>query len=147
MAYTKRNFADGNVLHAADLNAMDDQIAANENVAGAVAAVAAAAAAAAEGAVQKKTDEGSHVYGHNGDHETEYPVDVSPNASTIPYRTTGGRVKVGTPTEDNDATTKKYVDDALAEVGGSSDIAHETWTLGMADGTEITKEVCVWAGA
>lgn len=134
MAYTKHNFSDGQVLNAAELNEMDNQIAANET--------------AAEGAVQKQTDDGTHVYGHNGANQTEYTVYVSPSANTIPYRTSGGRVKVGVPTEDNDATTKKYVDEAVAAAGGgSSDIAHETWTLGMADGTEITKEVCIWAGA
>lgn len=31
MAYPKQNFSDGNVLFAAQLNAMDDQIAKNEN--------------------------------------------------------------------------------------------------------------------
>ena len=30
MAYTKRNFSDGSILYASDLNAMDDQIALNE---------------------------------------------------------------------------------------------------------------------
>ena len=33
MAYTKRNFSDGSILYASDLNAMDDQIALNEQAA------------------------------------------------------------------------------------------------------------------
>lgn len=37
MAYTKQNFADGDILNAADLNAMDDQIALNEQAANRIA--------------------------------------------------------------------------------------------------------------
>lgn len=37
MAYTKQNFADGNILNADDLNAMDDQIALNEQAANRIA--------------------------------------------------------------------------------------------------------------
>ena len=37
MAYTKQNFADGDILNAADLNAMDDQIALNEQIASRIA--------------------------------------------------------------------------------------------------------------
>ena len=37
MAYTKQNFADGDILNAADLNAMDDQIALNEQAASRIA--------------------------------------------------------------------------------------------------------------
>lgn len=39
-------------------------------------------------------------------------------AYTIMYRYTDGRVQVGTPVLDVDAATKKYVDDAVASVGG-----------------------------
>ena len=37
---------------------------------------------------------------------------------TIPQRSTNGEVAVGTPSADNHATTKKYVDDAVANAGG-----------------------------
>ena len=37
MAYTKRNFSDGDILNAADLNAMDNQIALNEQAANQIA--------------------------------------------------------------------------------------------------------------
>ena len=37
MAYTKQNFADGDILNAADLNAMDNQIALNEQIASRIA--------------------------------------------------------------------------------------------------------------
>ncbi len=37
MAYTKQNFSDGDILNAADLNAMDDQIALNEQIASRIA--------------------------------------------------------------------------------------------------------------
>lgn len=36
--------------------------------------------------------------------------------------------------------------DAAGHLPAAS-VGHETWSMGMADGTEITKEVCVWAGA
>ena len=37
MAYTQRNFSDGSILYASDLNAMDDQIALNEQIASRIA--------------------------------------------------------------------------------------------------------------
>ena len=45
-------------------------------------------------------------------------MDIIPGeakAWTIPQRTYEGRVKVGTPTEDSDAATKTYVDDAITK--------------------------------
>ena len=38
--------------------------------------------------------------------------------NSIVSRTDNGRIKAATPTEDNDCTTKKYVDESIAGVGG-----------------------------
>lgn len=46
----------------------------------------------------------------------------SPTASTIAFRTSGGRLKVGTPTEADDAVPKSYVDDGLT---GKAAASHE----------------------
>lgn len=46
------------------------------------------------------------------------PYSTSATASSIAYRGTDGTLKVGTPTADGDATTKKYVDD---RVSGTND--------------------------
>ena len=40
-------------------------------------------------------------------------------ADTLPLRGTDGNFNIGTPTADNQAATKKYVDDAVAASGGS----------------------------
>lgn len=47
------------------------------------------------------------------------------SGGSIPIREADGRVKVGTPTSDYDATTKKYVDDKVANVatGGTIDLS------------------------
>jgi hypothetical protein len=57
------------------------------------------------------------LYGTDGnDADTTYQFDDSANAYTIPRRITDGILRVGTPSGDNDATTKKYVDDLIANV-------------------------------
>lgn len=44
-----------------------------------------------------------------------YPLGgSSATENSVAYRTTGGVLKVGTPTDDDHAATKKYVDDLLA---------------------------------
>ena len=48
------------------------------------------------------------------DSEAYYNVSGSVGHYTIPLRVANGRLQVGTPTEDADATTKKYVDEAIA---------------------------------
>lgn len=47
--------------------------------------------------------------------QSTIPYDVSPTANTIAYRTAWWRLKVWSPSATWDATTKKYVDDALAQ--------------------------------
>lgn len=44
------------------------------------------------------------------------PYEYKPNTGTIAVRDAKGVLLVGTPTADNHATTKKYVDDGLANV-------------------------------
>lgn len=46
--------------------------------------------------------------------QTMYRMDVDATANSIPWREVSGTVKVGTPTIDAHAATKKYVDDGLA---------------------------------
>ncbi|MBO4622369.1 MAG: hypothetical protein J5691_00645 [Bacilli bacterium] len=56
------------------------------------------------------------VYGTNGSgNPTTYGVSVNNTDDTVPRRTDGGQVRVAqTPNNDTDATSKKYVDNALA---------------------------------
>lgn len=95
----------------------------------AAAATATAANEAANAAAQSVTDlredvskrvpvdtGNNKIYGTgpSGQQQT-YPLGgSSATANSIAYRTTGGVLKVGTPTGDDHATTKKYVDDLLA---------------------------------
>ena len=64
---------------------------------------------------RKTTAGGLYAYGHNGSTEQEIPVEISPAPAGIPYRDANSCVKTGTPQADNDAATKKYVDDADAD--------------------------------
>ena len=64
---------------------------------------------------RKTTAGGLYAYGHNGSTEQEIPVEVSPAPAGIPYRDANSCVKTGVPQTDNDAATKKYVDDADAD--------------------------------
>jgi hypothetical protein len=62
-----------------------------------------------------KVTTASKVYGTDSSgNQTTYSISSSASASTVAYRTSGGRLAVGTPTADSHAATKKYVDDGLA---------------------------------
>ena len=61
------------------------------------------------------TSEALLYYTVGGGNDSVIPMQVEPDGNTIAQRREGGRLSVGTPTEDNDATTKKYVDDADAK--------------------------------
>lgn len=62
-----------------------------------------------------KVSSASKVYGtDSSSNQTTYDISTSVAANTIAYRGSGGRLAVGTPTTDVNATTKKYVDDADA---------------------------------
>lgn len=58
----------------------------------------------------------SYLYGtaDKGVSTTAHQLTQLPNPYTIPQRGPGGIIRVGTPTADNHAATKKYVDDTIA---------------------------------
>lgn len=70
-----------------------------------------------DGKLDKVTSTSSNprVYGINADGtQAIYNMRTASIAYTIAYRNSNGAISVGTPTADDDATTKKYVDDGLA---------------------------------
>ena len=68
--------------------------------------------------VAKPTGSGAIYSDGAGNFSTRSIVSGEPKPWTIVERTYEGRVKVGTPTENNDATTKSYVDEAIANLSG-----------------------------
>ena len=69
------------------------------------------------------THEGSpynYVYGVYQSTQGQFATTESATAGTIPWRGIGGRVKVGTPTGDEDATTKAYVDGRRQVIANTS---------------------------
>lgn len=72
--------------------------------------------------VNKYTGTGSRVYTSSNGVDGTITFASSPNANTIAYRTTNGRLKVGTPVNSDEATTKSYVDTAVAGAGGGMTI-------------------------
>ena len=62
------------------------------------------------GKLDKKTSGGLHAYTHNGSTQNETSVDNNASANTIPLRDNSGNIKVGTPSNNADATPKTYVD-------------------------------------
>lgn len=77
---------------------------------------------------------GNKVYGTNASGaDIVYPLGGSTAAAnSIAYRTTGGALKVGEPTVEDHATTKKYVDDKVA-TAAPADHTHE---IAEVDGLE-----------
>lgn len=75
-------------------------------------------------AVDSKVDKVAsnvRLYGTDGlGSQTTVGYGTPPNASTVAFRTSGGRLKVGAPTESDDATTKAYVDAQSGGGGGTS---------------------------
>lgn len=64
--------------------------------------------------VKKRTTK-STVFGQDSSgKEIDYPVDVNANSNTIPIRNTAGNIFVASPTIDDHAATKGYVDAGLA---------------------------------
>ncbi|AOD23795.1 hypothetical protein IM25_21255 [Rhodococcus sp. p52] len=69
-----------------------------------------------------KTTSNVRLYGTDGlGNQATVGYGTPANANTIAYRTTNGRLKVGAPTDADDATTKAYVD-ALGGGGGASSL-------------------------
>lgn len=63
----------------------------------------------------EKSNTTKQIYGtDNMGNQTTYTISQSANASSIAQRASGGRLDVGTPTSDANATNKKYVDDEIA---------------------------------
>lgn len=61
----------------------------------------------------------AHLYAVDGNKQTTFKLSSSGFASTVALRSTKGTIKGATPIEDNDLTTKAYVDNAVANAGGS----------------------------
>lgn len=62
------------------------------------------------GKVDKKITQGLHAYTHNGSTQNETSVDNNATQGSIPLRDNSGNIKVGTPSNNADATPKSYVD-------------------------------------
>lgn len=65
-----------------------------------------------------------HLYAVDGSNQKTYKLSSSGLASTVALRSSNGTVKGAAPIEGNDLTTKAYVDDAVANAGGGSDIVY-----------------------
>lgn len=64
------------------------------------------------------TDNVVRVYANDGQgHDETIALSKTAQANTIAQRDTNGELAVATPTQDTNATTKKYVDDLVADVG------------------------------
>ena len=64
--------------------------------------------------VDKRTTEGIFAYVHVGSTQNELPIATPATGGTIAKRESDGRLKVAAPSNDGDATTKKYVDDSIS---------------------------------
>ena len=65
--------------------------------------------------VDKLTTSGLNAYVHLGSTQTEMPIATPATGDTIAKRESDGRLKVATPTQGGDATTKAYVDDEIGK--------------------------------
>ena len=72
------------------------------------------------GAVKQTANGGNQVYVSQNRNNTTISYSTQAQGNTIACRGTNGELKVGTPTESTHATTKEYVDNAIANSGGSS---------------------------
>ncbi|MFB7890297.1 hypothetical protein ACFCZ3_19825 [Cellulosimicrobium cellulans] len=81
-------------------------------------------AKAASTAVEPKRDPGTssgeRAVGYANGEPTVFTVHTSPNTSTIAKRGAGGVLQVGDPTAELHAANKRYVDAAIADVGGGA---------------------------
>lgn len=87
----------------------------------------------------------SFVYAYDSNGERYFQISSGPNGGTVAYRGVNAVLKVGTPVADEDATTKKYVDDGF--------VARQTPTSGThvystkPDGTQGTEGLSATAQA
>lgn len=66
----------------------------------------------ADSKVAKYTEKGKTVYGTEEGEQKNYSISTEPTANSIAQRDESGKLTTATPTTDNDATNKKYVDDS-----------------------------------
>ena len=97
-------------------------------------------------------------YIHIGDYQGELLVDTYAISNTIPQRVSGGHVNVGlTPTSNENATSKKYVDDSIASAVSSvykykgsvatyDDLPSSDLTIGDVYNVEDTGDNYAWTG-
>ena len=87
-------------------------------------------------------ESGDRVYYQNAQGTDGYlRMAVSPTASTLAYRTTGGQLRVGTATS-NDAAVPLSQANSLISTAISNQTT-ETWTFALEDGSLVTKTVVV----
>ena len=60
--------------------------------------------------LDKRVTSGLKAYTHNGANQGDVAIDNNQTANTIPLRDGAGNIKVGTPSNNNDAASKYYVD-------------------------------------
>lgn len=58
----------------------------------------------------------SFLYGYDSNGERYFQISSGPNGGTVAYRGVNAVLKVGTPVADEDATTKKYVDNGFVPI-------------------------------
>lgn len=85
------------------------------------------------------------VYVNNNGQPSTIDYSTEPKFNTIPLRKSNGVVKVGTPVANNDATTKEYVDNAIATAptGGWTTVIDKTWTEDEATDNSISIDIPV----
>lgn len=77
----------------------------------------------------------SFVYAYDSNGERYFQISGGPNAGTVAYRGAGAVLKVGTPVADEDATTKKFVEDGFVAKHSEATPAHQAYVKNP-DGTQ-----------
>lgn len=105
------------------------------------------------GKLDKVTSTGSYrayIIAADGSQGTMVISSNTPSRNTIANRTSTGTLKVATPVDDNDAATKKYVDDAIGNItalfASLVDMTKTTQADEPTDDTEIVNEPTVDEG-
>lgn len=112
---TKVTYVDGTtVIGATNLNAIQDTVKAHKTE---IDALETTLTAAVNGKVSKSSTSGTFAYTHVGSLDGEKAITETPTASAIPMYGTGGVLKAGTPSANNDVARKTETDalDAKAD--------------------------------
>jgi len=107
--------------------------------------------------LDKLTTSGQYVYSHLDSSQGELPVSTPAAGDTIAKRESDGRLKVATPTNNDDATTKLYVDNAISSAISSvykykgsvatyDDLPSSDLTIGDVYNVEDTGDNYAWTG-